>query len=202
MTLSEIDLEEPDSIIKYTSFGRQLVWYTTKVGPEVENAARELAVYMSHPRPRHWKVLGRLIGYLKGKETKGIIILKPKVLKAVMLYYSNYATDKETRNSVSGFVATLGGTLLTCLSTTQITVTLISKKAEYVALSACAQEVKFISMLLGEMNKVEKPYFIYEDKQGAIFLAYKRQVGICTYHVDIRHHFLRDVVEEKYIDVK
>ena len=112
------------------------MWYMTKVGPDVVNAARELAVYMSHPGPKYWKALGRLIGYLKGKETKGIITRKPKVVKAVMFYDSKYATDKETRNSVSGLVATLGGKLLTCLSKTQRSVTLSSAESEYMALSA------------------------------------------------------------------
>ena len=73
--------------------------------------------------------------------------------------------------------------------------TLSSTEAEYVALSACAQEVKFVSMLLGEINEVKKPSVIYEDNQGAIFLAKNRQVGICTKHIDIRHNFLRDMVE-------
>ena len=43
----------------------------------------------------------------------GIIIRKPKVLKVVVFFYSDYYTDKETRKSVSGIVDTLGGTLLT-----------------------------------------------------------------------------------------
>ena len=43
------------------------MWYTTNVGPDMENAARELAVHMSHPGTEHWKALGRLIEYLKGK---------------------------------------------------------------------------------------------------------------------------------------
>ena len=64
------------------------MWYTTKVGPDVANTARELVVHMSHPGPENWKALGHLIGYLKGKETKGIIIRKPKVLKAVMTCFS------------------------------------------------------------------------------------------------------------------
>ena len=76
------------------------------------NLARELAVHMNHPGPEHWKSLGRLIGSLKVKETKGIIIIKPKVLKAVLFCDSNYAIDKETRKSVSGLVAALGGTQL------------------------------------------------------------------------------------------
>ena len=78
------------------------------------NTTRELEVQMSHLGTEDWKKLGRLIGYLKGKENKVIIIRKPKVLKAVMLCNSNYTTDKEKRKSVSGLVATLGGTLLTC----------------------------------------------------------------------------------------
>ena len=67
-----------------------------------------------HPGTDHWKALGRLIGYLKGKDTKGIIIRNPKVLKAVMFCDSNYATDREKIKIVRGLVATLGGTLLIC----------------------------------------------------------------------------------------
>ena len=40
MTLNKSDLEEPDNINKYRSFVGQLMWYTTKVGPDVVNAER------------------------------------------------------------------------------------------------------------------------------------------------------------------
>ena len=49
---------------------------------------------------------------------------------------------------------------------------------------------------------MEKPSDIYEDNQGAIFLAKNRQVGICTKRIDICHRFLRDMVEEKDIDIQ
>ena len=49
---------------------------------------------------------------------------------------------------------------------------------------------------------MEKPSVIYEENQGAIFLAYNRQVVIRTKHIDICHHFLRDMVEEKDIDIQ
>ena len=57
------------------------------MGHDVENAARELVVHMSDPGPEHWKSLGHFIGYLKSKQTKGIVIRKPKVLKSVMFFY-------------------------------------------------------------------------------------------------------------------
>ena len=85
MTLSKSGLEKSDNINKYISLLGQLMWSTNKVLPDVANAARELVVHMSHPGPEHWKALGNLIGYLKGKNNRGIIIRKPKVMKAVML---------------------------------------------------------------------------------------------------------------------
>ena len=48
------------------------------------DTARELDVHMSHSGTEHWKEMGHLIGYLKGKEMKGIIVRKPKVLKVIM----------------------------------------------------------------------------------------------------------------------
>ena len=92
----------------------QLMWYKTKVVPSVLYAARELVVHISHPGSEHWKSLGSLIGYLKGKETKGIFNKNTKVIKTVMFCDSNYAKDKDTRKSVIGLVTKLGGSLLTC----------------------------------------------------------------------------------------
>ena len=39
----------------------------TKVVPSVVNVEREVVVHIIHTGPKHWKALGRLIGYLKGK---------------------------------------------------------------------------------------------------------------------------------------
>ena len=51
------------------------------------------------------------------------------------------------------------------------------------------------------MTKSQKPSVIYEDNKGTILLAKNRQVGIFTKYIDIRHHFLRNMVEEKGIDI-
>ena len=57
-------------------------------------------------------------------------------------------------------------------------------------------------MLLEEMTEVQKPLVVYEDNQGAIFLANNRQVGMRTKHIDICHHFMRYMAEDKEIDIK
>ena len=49
---------------------------------------------------------------------------------------------------------------------------------------------------------MQKPWVIYKDNKGAIFLAKNSQVGIRTKHIDIRHNFLRDMVEDRDIDIQ
>ena len=88
LTVSNNDLEVPYNVDKYRSYVVQLMWYTSKVVPDVENTARELTV--------HIKVFGRLIGYLKVLEIKVIVIRNHKVLKDVMFWCSNYAKDNYT----------------------------------------------------------------------------------------------------------
>ena len=52
------------------------------------------------------------------------------------------------------------------------------------------------------MTEVQKPSVINEDNQSVIVLSKNRQVGILTKHIDIHHHFLRDMVEDKDIDIQ
>ena len=59
-------------------------------------------------------------------------------------------------------------------------------------ISACAQEVNFECMLLEEMTEVQNTSVIYENNQGAIFLSK---------NIDICHYFLRNIVEDKDIDI-
>ena len=56
-------------------------------------------------------------------------------------------------------------------------------------------------MILVLKTKVQNPSVIYEDNQGAFFLANNRQVGIFTNNIDICHNILRDMVEYKGIDI-
>ena len=81
----------------------------------------------------------RLVIFIKVKETTVIIIRKPKVLKYVMFFYYNHATNKYKRKGVSGLVSTIGGTILTCSSKTKRKVVLIITQTEYMVIFSCSQ---------------------------------------------------------------
>ena len=52
------------------------------------------------------------------------------------------------------------------------------------------------------MTKAQKPSVTYKDNQGAVLLLKNRQVGIRTKQIDISYHFLREMVEDKDIDIQ
>ena len=75
-------------------------------------------------------------------------------------------------------------------------VALSTAEAEYVALSAAAQEAMWLQLLTSDLlNKSVRETTILEDNQSAICLAKSQQVHRRTKHIDIKYHFIRDLVE-------
>ena len=72
------------------------------------------------------------------------------------------------------------------------------------ALSSATQEVIWIRRLLESIGAASEdgPTIIHEDNQGAIALAKNPVSHSRTKHIDIRHHFIREAVEEKVIAVQ
>jgi len=186
----------------YRSIVGKVMYYTTKIAPECSNAARELVQHMSNPGNEHWIAMERMCGYIKAKGKHEIVYCRPKELKVICFADSDYAKNSDDCCSVSGHVTTLGGMITTWVSKTQNSVTLSSTEAEYVSLASCAQEVIFMQMLLDEVWHCKKPGLIYEDNTGAIFLVKNAQVGLRTKHIDIRHHFIRELWQKGLINVE
>jgi hypothetical protein len=145
------------------------MYLVTKLLIEGSNAARELARQFGNPNDAHWEELGRFVGYLKRhRKLVKLTFQKPRDLRVLSNVDSNYATDKETRRSVSGAIHTIEGTIVNWILKTQQLVTLSSTEAEYVSLTTGACEVKFIQQLLKEITFCMTPGILLEDNTGAI----------------------------------
>jgi hypothetical protein len=81
-------------------------------------------------------------------------------------------------------------------------VVLSSTEAEYVAVSEATREIKFIVQVLESINvKIEYPIIVHVDNVGAIFLANNKTTSERTKHVDIRHHFVREHIEDGIVKI-
>ena len=100
---------------------------------------------------------------------------------------SDFASDKETRISVFGYVINFCGMPIAWSSKGLKSVALSTTEAEYMALSEVVKELKFIVQLLQTTNiTVELPSTVHVDNVGAIWLSNNRNTGDRTKHIDIR----------------
>jgi hypothetical protein len=66
---------------EYRPLVGKIMYYTTKLAPELSNAARELASHLSNPGEEHWIELGKCVGYLRYGKNLSLIYRKPSELR-------------------------------------------------------------------------------------------------------------------------
>ena len=79
-------------------------------------------------------------------------------------------------------------------------VVLLTTEAEYVAVSEVVKEINFLYQMLRSIEiKVPLPIKVQVDNVGAIWLANNSSVSDTTKHVDLRAHFVRDMIKDQVI---
>jgi hypothetical protein len=115
---------------------------------------------------------------------------------------ADWAGDLNDRRSTTGNIFMQSGAAISWLSKKQATVALSTSEAEYIALSLAAQETIWIRKLLSEFGvKLDGPTTLMEDNQGAIAIAHNPVSHARTKHIDIRHHYIRQCIQEGAVKV-
>jgi hypothetical protein len=195
------DLYKPQ---EYRSILGKLMYYMTKLAPEIANTVRELATHMMTPSKEHWKWLTRCVRYVcstESREDNYFLIKRPRELRTICKSDSDYGKCEISRKSISGQIVTLGGALIDWGSKKQTTVSLSSAEAEYYAYTQCCQSAMFVNMLMGELvgDRLIKPALILEDNTACIFLVRNQTTGQRTKHMDIKAHFVQDLFDKKEV---
>ena len=189
---------------EYRSLVGKILYFVKKISPVCANACRELSQHLDNPGETHWQALERLLGYLclHGDIACRMKLRAPNELRIQDVVDSAFASNPDTRKSVSGYLGTIGGcALIHWISKGQDIVTQSSTECEYVALSNGSKETVFATNLLGEITTIVMPSLMGEDNTGAIYLTKNHQVGARTKHIDVRYHYVREQVENGTIKV-
>jgi hypothetical protein len=120
--------------------------------------------------------------------------------KSIVAYSdSNWASDKDSRKSITGnFVACADGPV-SWISQKQKTVTLSSTEAEYMALSDCCRQLVWVNQLFDECGFTPATLILYGDNKGSIFWSKNPITEKRSKHIDIRYHYICNVVEKGHI---
>ena len=113
------------------------------------------------------------------------------------------AGDLDSRRSTTGYVFTIGGVPVSWKSERRPTNALSTAEAEYMAFSAACQEVIWLRRILKNFSCAQKDStIVFEDNQGCIALAKNPVAHDRTKHIDIRYHFIREMMESGEIDIR
>jgi hypothetical protein len=181
--------------------------------PEILNSVRELSRFFAGATVAHMKAMYQVMSYCVKTRASGRVLkperkcneseLKDFKFRIKGRADSNYAADPETHRSVTGYTVFFEGAPTATKSKMQGCVTLSVTEAEYVSAADCAQEMLFQKHLIESLGlQVELPMIMEIDNKGAIDLANNWSATGRTKHVDVRHHFLRDLKEEGIIKFK
>ena len=129
-----------------------LTYLATHTRPDISASVGILSKFMADPGPTHWSGVKRILRYLQGTRSYGLVFTGESRDALLGFSDSDWAGDIVTRRSVSGYVFQLGQSTISWCSKRQQTVAKSSTEAEYVALSIATQEVIWLRRLLSDLG--------------------------------------------------
>jgi hypothetical protein len=144
----------------YAYLNRRLLYLAMNIRPDIVFAVSRLAQYIIKLNSQCWAAFKRLIRYLKGTRTKGIIydaqpnpVITDNNACHIKGYTdSDWAGDISTCKSTSGYLFLGAGVPIAWESNKQPIVALSTYEAKYVAASDAAREVTWLRNLLAEID--------------------------------------------------
>jgi len=180
-----------------------VMWGQLATRPDLSFAVSLLSRFQADPSIEHWNALMHVIGYIKNTLDYGLIYSRDYDITPLAYVDADYGGCRDTRRSTSGYVFTMAGGPVTWSSKRQATVALSTVEAEYVAMSRCAQQMVWMHTWLDEVG-IEHviPGVIKGDSRGAIALVKNTKDHGKVKHIDIRHHYIRELVKAETITFK
>lgn len=190
-----------DQKVPYQQLIGGLMYLAVCTRPDLAFAVSYLSQFNKCHDDTHWIAAKRILRYIAGTINYGLVFSKSD--KGIEAFAdADWANDEVDRKSYTGFVVKVGNCAVFWESRKQKTVALSSTEAEYLALSDVGREIYFIRNLTNEIIGRKPTITVFNDNQSAIKIVSNRQHHKRTKHIEIRHHFLRQAVEDGVIKVQ
>ena len=181
------------------------MYLTKHIRPDITNPVRELSKSMDGASMAQVTEMCRVINLVLEMKTLGLRMVQifyDGIWKLEALSDSDFANDKNTRYSVYGYIIYFCGVPVAWRRKNMKSVVLSTTEAEYVAVSEVVKEINFLYQILRSMEiKVPLPIKVQVDNVGAIWFANNSSVSKRTMPVDLRAHYVRDMIKDQVIEI-
>ncbi|TYK21311.1 F5J5.1 [Cucumis melo var. makuwa] len=181
----------------YRSIIRSLL-YLTASRPDIAYAVGICAQFQSDPRTSHLTTVKRIIKYVHGTTDFGILYSYDTTSILVGYCDADWVGSADDRESTSSGCFFLG----IWFSKKQICVSLSTVEVEYIATGSGCTQLIWMKNMLHEYGITQDVMTLYCDNMSAIDISKYPVQHSQTKHIDIRHHFIRELIENKIITLQ
>jgi hypothetical protein len=182
---------------RYRELVGGLMYLANGTRPDLAFATGVLARFMAQPAQAHWDAAKDVLRYLVGTADMGLHYggggsagAQPQLLGYAD---ADFAGDKDTRRSTTGYVYLYNGGAVCWSSKLQDTVALSTVEAEYQAAARAAKEGLWLRKACADLGEpVSGALQCFGDNQGAISLIKNPVISDRSKHIDVMHHFVRE----------
>lgn len=176
--------------------------YLTATRPNLMYVVGLISRYVERPTEIHLQAAKRVMRYLKGTINFGILYSSKGLGELLAYTASDYAGDLDDRKSTSGYVFLLGTSAISWSSKKQPVVTLSTTEVEFIAAASCACQGVWLRRILNQLGQSQNQCLpIYCDNSSTIKLSKNPVMHGRSEHIDVRFHFLRDLVKDGVIEL-
>ncbi|CAM8916160.1 unnamed protein product [Rhodiola kirilowii] len=173
--------------------------YLTASRPDIAHAVGVCARYQANPKESHLMNKKRIIRYVCGTADYGLWYTKDTNSCLVWYCDADWAGNAEDRKSTSGGCFFLGNNLVSWFSKKQNSISLSTAEAEYIAAGSSCTQMLWMKQMLEEYEVKQDVMTLYCGNMSAISISKNPVQHSRTKHIDIRHHFIRELVKKKII---
>lgn len=158
---------------------------------------------MNQPTDENFNIVKRILRYVQGTIHCGLTYSASSDNSITTFSDFDWATDPNTRRSITGFVVYMGLNLISWQSKKQSLVSRSFTEAEYKALVHCAADVVWIRLLLKDLHQfISEPSLLDCDNLSTLALCSNPVFHTRIKHLDTDFHFIREKVQKKDLMVQ
>lgn len=183
--------------VPYQSLVGCLLYIAQCTRPDIAFAVNDVSRFNTNYGRAHWMAAKRILRYLKATIDFKLRYSKSTCSSLVGYCDSDWASDVDKRRSCTGYMFKLSNGAITWDSKRQATVALSSTEAEYLAISWATREAIWLQSFGRELDRdMAQTVELLVDNQSAIKLANSNGYHQRTKHIDVRHHHVRNKIED------
>ena len=192
---------DPKMRTQYQQIIGSLMYIMLGTRPDVAYAVTKMAQHAANPSQDHLNRALHICRYLAGTSKYALVYNGNTNKGLVACADSDWASNPVDRRSTTGYMVKLADAIFSWNLRAQRTVALSSTEAEYMSLSDTSRQLVWIKALLSELGVNMGPIPLCGDNQGSIFMASNPVQERRIKHIDIRFHYVREVVQQRKVEL-